>query len=141
MDDLSRFCCLNSECSKYGKRGAGNLTVCHRYGPGKSRRMLRCRSCKARFSERKGTPLFGAHLPEAKAVAVMSHLAEGVGVRKTGRLVGVNRETVAAYARKAGTHAEALHDELVAVSPPDARGPVRREVGLRRPEGEALRPR
>lgn len=130
MDDLSRFCCLNSACPEYGKREAGNLTVCHRYGPEKARRMLRCRTCKARFSERKGTPLFGSHLPEAKAVAVMDHLAEGVGVRKTGRLVGVHRETVAAYARKAGGHAKDLHNELVAFSPPDARGPVRREVEM-----------
>ena len=141
MDDLSRFCCLNSDCPEHGKRGAGNLTVCHRYGPGKARRMLRCRACKARSSERKGTPLFGSHLPDETAVAVMNHLAEGVGLRKTGRLVGVHRETVARYGRKAGTHARALHDELVAVSPPDARGPVRREVGVRRQEGEALRPR
>jgi LacI family transcriptional regulator len=141
MDDLSRFCCLNSDCPEHGRRGAGNLTVCHRYGPGKSRRMLRCRACKARFSERKGTPLFGSHLPDETAVAVMNHLAEGVGLRKTGRLVGVHRETAARYGRKAGAHAKALHDELVAVSPPDARGPVRREVGLRRQEGEALRPR
>jgi LacI family transcriptional regulator len=125
MDDLSRFCCLNSDCPEHGKRGAGNLTVCHRYGPGKSRRMLRCRACKARFSERKGTPLFGSRLPDETAVAVMNHLAEGVGLRKTGRLVGVHRETVARYGRKAGTHARVLHDELVAVSPPDARGPVR----------------
>src|SRR6187399_3631718 len=88
MDDLSRFCCLKSDCSEHGKRGAGNLTVTHRYGPSKSRRMLRCRACKARFSERKGTPLFGSHLPDETAVAVMNHLAEGVGVRKTDRLVG-----------------------------------------------------
>jgi transposase-like protein len=141
MDDLSRFCCLNSECPAHGERGAGDLTVCHRYGPGKSRRMLRCRACKARFSERKGTPLFGSHLPDATAVAVMDHLAEGVGLRKTGRLVGVHRETVARYGRKAGAHARALHDELVAVSPRYARGPARREVGVRRQEGEALRPR
>ncbi len=58
MDDLSRFCCLNSECPDHGKRGAGNLTVISRHGPGKARRMLRCRTCKGRFSERKGTPLF-----------------------------------------------------------------------------------
>ena len=63
MDDLSRFCCLNSDCPDHGKRGAGNLTVTGRYGPGKARRMLRCRTCKARFSERKGTPLFDARLP------------------------------------------------------------------------------
>jgi transposase-like protein len=117
MDDLSRFCCLNSDCSEHGKRGAGNLTVTHRYGPQKARRMLRCRACKDRFSERKGTPLFGSHLPQEKAVSVLQHIAEGNGVRKTGRLVGVNRETVARYGRKAGAHAAALHDELVAASP------------------------
>ena len=118
MDDLSHFCCLNSACPEHGKRGAGNLTVTHRYGPEKSRRMLRCRACKARFSERKGTPLFGSHLPSAKAISVLQHIAEGNGVRKTGRLVGVSRETVARYGRKAGAHAWGLHDELVAVSPP-----------------------
>ncbi len=47
MDDLSRFCCQNSDCPEHGKRGAGNLTVTHRYGPQKARRMLRCRACKA----------------------------------------------------------------------------------------------
>jgi transposase-like protein len=125
MDDLSRFCCLNSECPEHGKRGAGNLTVTHRYGPEKARRMLRCRVCKARFSERKGTPLFGAHLPPEKAISVLHHITEGNGIRKTGRLVGVNRETVARYGRKAGAHAAGLHDELVAVSPSDPRGPTR----------------
>jgi LacI family transcriptional regulator len=120
MDDLSRFCCLNSDCPEHGKRGAGNLTVSRRYGRQAVRRMLRCRACKARFSERKGTPLFGSHLTHEKAVSVLHHIAEGNGVRKTGRLVGVNRETVARLSRKAGAHAAALHDELIAVSPPHA---------------------
>jgi transposase-like protein len=82
--------------------------------------MLRCRACKARSSERKGTPLFGSHLPPEKAVAVLHHIAEGNGVRKAGRLVGVNRETVARYGKVAGAHAAALHDELVAASPSDS---------------------
>ena len=81
--------------------------------------MLRCRACKARFSERKGTPLFGSHLPPEKAVSVLHHIVEGNGVRKTGRLVGVSREAVARYGRKAGGHAVQLHDELVAVPPSD----------------------
>ena len=89
MDDLSQFCCLDSECAEHGKRRAGNLTVCHRYGTDKSRRMLRCRVCKARFLERKGTSLFRSHLSEEKVVAVMGSLAEVIGVRKTGRLTGV----------------------------------------------------
>jgi transposase-like protein len=119
MDDLSRFCCLNSGCLEHGRRDAGNLTVCHRYGPGKAKRMLRCRACKDRFSERKGTPHFGSHLPTEKALSVLQHIAEGNGIRKTGRLVGVSRETVARYGKLAGAHAAGLHDELVAVSPSD----------------------
>jgi transposase-like protein len=138
-DDLSAFCCQNAQCPDYGQRGKGNLTVPMRYGS-TQRRLLRCRTCKARFSERKGTPLFGAQLAEDKVVAVLNHIAEGVGVRKTGRLVGVNRNTVVRYSLLAGDHAQKLHDELVAFSPQDPRGPVRREVGLRRQEGETLRP-
>ena len=119
MDDLSRFCCLNSDCPDHGQRGAGNLTVTSRYGPGKSRRMLRCRTCKARFSERKGTPLFGSHLDPETVGSILGHVAEGCGVRQTGRLCKVDRKTVARYGRRAGENARGLHDELVALSPPD----------------------
>lgn len=139
MDDLSRFCCQNTECSDYGKRGGENLSVCDRYGPNKQRRMLRCRTCKTRFSERKGTPLFGANLPEEKVLAVLEHIVEGCGVRKTGRLLGVHRDTVMRYSRLAGDHARQIHDELVAVSPRYTRGSVRRKVVVRGQKGKALR--
>jgi LacI family transcriptional regulator len=120
MDDLSRFCCLNCACPDSGKRGAGNLTVTGRYGPGKARRMLRCRTCKARFSERKGTPLFDSRLPPQTVESVLEHIAEGCGVRQTGRLCKVNRGTVGRLSRIAGEHARDLHDELVVLSPPNA---------------------
>ena len=122
-DDLSCFCCLNTECPDYGKRDHGNLTVPMRYG-GQGRRLLRCRTCKARFSERKGTPLFDSRLPEDKVVALLHHVAEGVGVRKTSRLVGVSKDTVVRYSVQAGGHAQQLHDELVAFSPSDPGRPV-----------------
>src|SRR5271170_4943395 len=125
MDDLSRFCCLNLECLEHGKRGAGNLSVTSRYGPGKSRRMLRCNACKARFSERKGTPLFDSRLPPEKVVSVLEHIAEGCGVRQTGRLCKVDRGTVGRLSRLAGDPSHDLHDELVEISPPHARSPVR----------------
>ena len=125
MDDLSGFCCLNCDCPDYGQRGAGNLTVTSRYGPDKARRMLRCRTCKARFSERRGTPLFDSRLLPGKAESVLEHVAEGCGVRQTGRLCRVAPNTVARYSRLAGQHAQDAHDELGAVSPPHDRGPVR----------------
>jgi transposase-like protein len=116
-EDLSRFCCQNAECPDHGKRGAGNLTVCGRYGKQKQHRLLDCRTCRSRFSERKGTPLFGSQLTAEKAVSIFEHLADRNGVRATARLVKGNRNTVVRYSRLAGDHARQLHDELVAFSP------------------------
>jgi LacI family transcriptional regulator len=130
MDDLERFCCQNQNCPDYGRRNAGNLSVCDRYGPLQQRRLLYCATCKARFSERKGTALFGARLPENDIVSLLAHIDEGCGVRKTSRLIGVNKNTAIRYSRLAGQHAQDLHDELVAFSPADAGGPVRRKMGL-----------
>lgn len=125
MDDLSQFCCLNSDCPLHGKRGAENLTVTSRYGKDKSRRMLRCSTCKYRFSERKGTPLFDARLPAEKVESILEHVSEGCGILQTGRLCRAAPNTVARYSRLAGAHAQAAHDELVGLSPPNHRGPVR----------------
>jgi transposase-like protein len=120
MDDLSRFCCLNSDCLEHGKRGAGNLTVTSRYGLSKERRMLRCRVCKARFSERKGTPHFDSRLAPEKVDSVLDHIREGCGVRQTGRLCEVDRGTVGRLSRLAGVHARDIHDDIVAFSPEHA---------------------
>jgi transposase-like protein len=125
MDDLGRFCCQNPACPNAGKRGEGNLSVTMRYGPERSRRLLRCSTCKTRFSERKGTPLFASRLPTDRVVAILAHVAEGIGTRKTARLSGVHQDTVARYIRQAGDQAQRLHDELVAFSPDDDGGSVR----------------
>jgi transposase-like protein len=125
MDDLQRFCCQNTACPDYGQRGLANLRVAFHYGPDKQRRMLACRTCQQRFSERKGTALFGARLPDDKAFALLAHLQERCGVRSTSRLVGVDKDTVVRYALRAGDHAHQLHDELVGFSPQYPQGPVR----------------
>ena len=117
MDDLSRFCCLNSRCPDFGRRDAGNLTVTGRLGKPRQYRLLYCRTCRDRFSERKGTPLYRAHLPEDKVLSILDHITEGCGVLKTARLVKVHPDTVSRYTRAAGDHAPAAHDELVARSP------------------------
>ena len=139
MEDLSKFCCQNSECPDYGKRGGENLYVRDHYGPDKQRRMLCCRTCQTRFSERKGTPLFKSELPREKVLAILRHIADGCGIRKTARLVEVHRDTVMRYSRLAGEHARKLHDALVAFSPQDPGGSVRRKVVVRGKKGKALR--
>ena len=117
MKDLSHFRCQNRECSDYGRRGTGSLTVCMHYGKDKKRRLSYCRTCRARFSGRKGTALFRSRLPEDRTEAVSQHIQEGCGVRKTARLTGVNRDTAVRHSRPEGEHSENLHDGPVAFSP------------------------
>ena len=123
-DELARFCCHNPDCDAHGRRGGGNILVIDHFGKDRHR-LLYCRACKARFSETKGTPFFNSKLPHDKVLAVLQHLADGCGVRQTARLVGVNKDTVTRLALLAGRHAAATHDELVAFSPRDPRGPAR----------------
>jgi LacI family transcriptional regulator len=105
-DDLSGFSCQNAACADYGKPGLGNLTVCGRYGKQNRHRLLYCRTCRYRFSERRGTVLFGSQLSEETTASLFRHLAERTGVRPTARLVGVNRNTVVRYSRLARGRAD-----------------------------------
>jgi LacI family transcriptional regulator len=125
MEDLKNFCCQNPQCPDYGQRGRGNLRVCFRNGPNKDRRVLACRTCQKRFSERKGTALYRCQLSEDQALSVLQHLQESWGVRHTSRLVGVNKNTVIRLALVAGQHAEDVHDERLASPPADPRSSVR----------------
>jgi len=124
MRPLEEFCCQNKNCQDYGKRGLGNLGLHGWRGKNKEIRLLSCRTCKTRFSERKGTALSYSRLPEEKAVAVLDHVREGNGVRATSRLVGVHMSTVSRLSRVAGEHARNAHDELVAFSPEYGGGAV-----------------
>lgn len=114
------FCCQNSQCPDAGVRGGGNLVF--RGWSGKTRRirMVHCRTCNRRFSERKGTVLEHARLADHKVLAILQHIQEGCGTRATSRLVEVDKNTVTRYVAAAGAHAEKLHDELVALSPPNS---------------------
>lgn len=109
--DVSDLCCVNSECPEAGKRGAGNVRFVRWTGKLGNIRFVRCRACRSEFSERKGTPYFGAQMPMSEIDEIISHLSEGDGIRKTGRLTGHKQDTVARYLKKAGLHAKAFHDE------------------------------
>ena len=111
---LSAFCCQNPRCPAYGKKGLGNLYQ-HSWVDRKTKRIrnLRCRACRTECSERKGTPWYRAHLSPEQGLAVARHLAEGDGIRKTARLVNVERNTVMRWNRLLGTHGKALHEEQV----------------------------
>lgn len=125
MHNLEDLCCMNSACKMYGLRNAKNLRW-HGWSGKKENniRIVFCKTCKTFHSERKGTALFQSRLPEEKAIQVLEHVAEGNGVRATSRLTGVHRNTISRLTRVAGEHAAALHEERVALSPPDGRSRV-----------------
>jgi len=122
----------------YGQRGQGNLSACGWIDRKKTIRQIYCSACKARFSERKGTPLYNSKLPTDKVTALLDHVREGCGVRQTGRLVGVSKNTANRFVWLAGEHARQLHDDLVALSPSHPGAAVRRKVGLRGQKGKTV---
>ena len=117
MDDLSSFCCQNSRCPDFGRRGAGNHTVTGRLGQFPQDRLRSCRTGRDRVSEPKGTARDRAHRPEDKVLAILEHVTEGGGVLQTARLVKVDPAPVSRYRRAAGEQAHAAHEERVAHSP------------------------
>ena len=113
MKPLSEFCCINTECSEHGKRGGENMRIHQTYGKSDTIRLLECKVCGHKFSERAHTALSGSRLPRDKIISILHHLAEGCGQRRVCRLVGVSRDAVRRLLGIAGRHAKALHDELV----------------------------
>jgi transposase-like protein len=111
--DWSAFACPNPDCPAYGHKGQGNLRPHGWSSKARNLRCLRCTTCGHHFSQRAGTPLFGTHLPQEKAVQIAQHLAEGNGMRATARLCGVSLNTVLRFARRAGGHAQEFHEQLV----------------------------
>jgi transposase-like protein len=115
--DLSHFCCHNPRCLAYGAFAAGNLATSGYVDKAKTIRLLLCRTCQKRFTSRKGTVFYRAHMPTHEVVNILNHVQEGCGMRQTGRLTRHKEDTVIRYARKAGVHAQRLHEKLVAFSP------------------------
>lgn len=111
--DWSAFACPNPDCPSYGHKGLGNLRPHGWSSKERGLRCLRCTTCNKNFSQRAGTPFFRLHLPEDKALTIAQHLAEGNGLRATGRLCGVSFNTVLRFARRAGNHAQQFHDQMV----------------------------
>ena len=113
MKELAKFFCPNPKCAHFEQRAQRNSRIHDRYGPDKDRLLLYCNSCGERFSETWNTLLYQAKLSAEKVEAVVHHLAEGNGLRKTSRLTKVSYKTVERLARLVGDHAHQFHDELV----------------------------
>ena len=113
MSDIEQCFCPNKQCKDYGLRGMGNIGVRGKYGKDKSRDLLYCRTCGKRFAATRASALFGMHLPAEKVRQIIHHAAEGVGVRATARLLGLDKDTVNRVILRAGEHCARVLSSLL----------------------------
>jgi transposase-like protein len=104
MSELDQCFCPNEQCKDYSLRGRGNIAYRGKYGKDKSRNLLYCRTCGKRFASTQASALFGLHLPAETIRQIIHHAAEGVGVRATARLLGLDKDTVNRVILRAGEH-------------------------------------
>jgi transposase-like protein/IS1 family transposase len=71
----------------------------------------RCTRCGKTFSE--DQPLAGLRVEDGKTVQVVKMLCEGLGVRSTARLSGVEKKTVLNILRTAGEHCAQFMDDKI----------------------------
>ncbi len=89
----SIYSCPNTRCRDYGKAGLGNVVVCDRYGKTR-RRLLRCKTCNYRFSERRWNIFFGLHTDDGIIRQTVRSLFKGNSIRMTAKEVGLDKDTV-----------------------------------------------
>lgn len=104
MNEHEHCFCPNEECTAFGLRGQGNISVRGKYGKDNSRDLLYCRTCGKRFAATHASALFGLHVSAEAIRQIIHHAAEGVGVRATARLLGMDKNTVNRVILRAGEH-------------------------------------
>ena len=110
-------CCPNEACSSYGILGphpdhdivgAGTYPV-----QGGVRQMYKCNICGKRFSETAGTPFHHLKTPQETVLHAYKDLAEGLGVRATARVNGVDKDTVLRWVKRAGQHCQQVSEYML----------------------------
>lgn len=112
-DGLERFACPNRRCRYYGSRGRGNIGVNGWSGTRKRFRQLICHECGKTFSENYGTPFYGIHTDRERIVQALKMVVERGSMRGAARAVGVDKDTICDWVRKASEHAEALSEYML----------------------------
>lgn len=113
MADIDNSFCPNKDCKDYRIRNRGNIRYRGKYGKDKTKDLLYCRTCGKRFASTRATAFFGLHLSDEKIGQIIHHAAEGVGVRATARLLGLDKDTVNRVILRAGEHCQLVLSSLL----------------------------
>ena len=109
MDNLF---CPNETCSDHKIKGLGNILVIDRYGK-ERRRLLKCKTCNVRFSERRNSVFFGLHTHESKIREVILYLLKGMSFRETAYVTDLDKDTVQRIWKRFMEYCEDSMDSLL----------------------------
>lgn len=112
-DDLGKFACPNGRCGLYGRRGRGNIAVNGWSGRRRRYRQLICRARGRAFSENTGTPFYGLKTEREKVVRALKMMVERGSIRGAARAMGVDKDTICHWVKKASEHAEAFSEYVL----------------------------
>jgi IS1 family transposase/transposase-like protein len=104
--DLSTCYCRNRHCRRYGQSGSGARL--ESAGWHRGARRWKCLECGHRFSSRVGTAYAGIRTPDGVYQKAIHHLAEGVSIRATARLMECDKDTVCHWLPQVGRHCRRL---------------------------------
>jgi hypothetical protein len=110
--NLNNFFCPNEACGDHGKKGLGNIVIYDIYGKD-HRRLLKCKTCKFRFSERRNTLFFGLHTKEPKIKEVILYLLKGMSFREAASASDLDKDTVQRIWKRFVLYCEESMDTLL----------------------------
>jgi len=107
--------CPDLECEDYGKLQSEDQTNIIKFGKTKAgRQRYRCKTCKGTFVETKGTIFYGRRTSEDEIIDTLTLIAEDSRISSLARAKGHKEETIIAWIRAAGQHAERVEQVLLA---------------------------
>jgi transposase-like protein len=107
MNPMTQFC-HNLACPARGQVGQGNITI-----HSQKEQRYRCTRCGKTFAATTGTPFYRLRQTVDLVTIVLALLTHGCPVQAIVAAFGLDERTVAAWLRRAGQHAQHLHQQLV----------------------------
>lgn len=107
--------CPNNECADYGKVQSDSPANIIKFGKTKAgHQRYRCKTCKHTFVETTGTLFYRRRTPADEIIDTLSLIGEGSRISSLARAKGHKEDTIVAWVRAAGEHAEQLEEILLA---------------------------
>ena len=106
--------CPDETCLDYGKRQDEQQHNIIKYGKTKAgRQRYKCKTCRATFTETKGTIFYRRRTAEDEIIDTLALIAEGTRISSLVRTKGHKEDTISDWIRAAGQHAEAIEEVLL----------------------------